>query len=223
MHAADNQFKAVAPAGAPFDIILPLTVTNGSIDGGATTITILKGSVESEALTVTRPAGTTDAVTVAIGDPLPGLPDGHSGYAIVKSVAAPLEFIESDGHAFTPVSDRTPEVRDAIVKSVPGIDSAADVTAAHLAAITSIDFTLNNSVKVGDFDGLTGLTTLGLDTGQLTSLPAGLFNHLSNVTYMEIYGEQLTTLPVGAFDGLTSLEFISTNRVPVDFATRWGV
>ena len=30
-----DQIKAVAPTGAPFDIILPLSVTNGSIYGGA--------------------------------------------------------------------------------------------------------------------------------------------------------------------------------------------
>ena len=66
----NDQFKAVAPSGAPFDIVLPLSVTNGTITGGATTLTIPVGSVESETLTV---SGTTFAVTVNIGD-LPGLP-----------------------------------------------------------------------------------------------------------------------------------------------------
>ena len=93
-YAADDQFRAVALAGAPFDIILPLTVTNGSVDGGARSITIPAGSVQSDVLTVTRAAGTTAVATVDIGDPLPGLPSGHQGYALVKSGAPPLEFIE---------------------------------------------------------------------------------------------------------------------------------
>ena len=82
--AADGQFKAVAPAGAPFDIVLPLTVTNGSINGGASSITISTGSVESGTLTVTRTAGTTTAVTVNVGT-LPEIPTSHRGYALHKS------------------------------------------------------------------------------------------------------------------------------------------
>ena len=89
---ADGQFKAVAPTGAPFEIVLPLTVANGNITGGATTGTIPKGSVESTPLTVTRTPGTTSAVTVDIGT-LPGLPTDHSGYALVKSTDLPLEVI----------------------------------------------------------------------------------------------------------------------------------
>ena len=91
---ADDQFKAVAPTGAPFDIVLPLRVANGSISGGATTITIPAGSVESTPLTVTPTPGTTAAVTVDIGT-LPGLPANHSGYALVKSPDLPLEIFGS--------------------------------------------------------------------------------------------------------------------------------
>ena len=49
-----GMFKAVAPTGAPFDIVVPISVTNGTISGGATSLTISKGSVESTSLTVTR-------------------------------------------------------------------------------------------------------------------------------------------------------------------------
>ena len=79
----ENQFKAIAPAGAPFSIVLPVRVTNGSIDGGATTVTIPAGSVQSEPLTVTRTPGTADAITVAIGT-LPELPTSHYGYSLIK-------------------------------------------------------------------------------------------------------------------------------------------
>ena len=109
----EGQFKAVAPTGAPFDIVLPLNVANGSINDGATTITISTGSVESRTLTVTRTPGTTFAVTVNIGN-LPSLPTGqgnygrltstdtgrneyrlHQGYELVKSGNLPIELIES--------------------------------------------------------------------------------------------------------------------------------
>ena len=75
-------------------MVLPLTVANGTIDGGATTLTIPAGSLESQPLTVTRTSGTTAAVTVDIGT-LPGLPANHQGYALVKSADLPLEVISS--------------------------------------------------------------------------------------------------------------------------------
>ena len=221
VHVTDDQFKAVAPSGAPFDIVLPLTVTNGSISGSATSITIPTGSVDSQPLTVTHTPSTTAAATVDIGDPLPGLPNGHSGYALVKSVAPPLEFIELEGRVFTPVSERTPEVRDAIVDAVPGVNSAADVTAAHLAAIPSFDVDLGSSVKVGDFDGLTGVTALGLSAMQTITLPVGVFDGLTNLTYLELAPLEVITLPVGVFDGLNSLTSLAwhsrqLSRLPVE-------
>ena len=92
---ADGQFKAVVPTGAPFDIVLPLTVTNGSVTGGTTNTTIAKGDTESGTLTVTRTPGTTAAVAVNIGT-LPGLPSDHSGYTLVKSDNLPLRIINGD-------------------------------------------------------------------------------------------------------------------------------
>ena len=77
-------FRAVAPSAAPFDIVLPVTVTNGSIADGAATITIPAGRIESDARQVTRTAGTTGVVTADIG-PLPALPSGHSGYQLGRA------------------------------------------------------------------------------------------------------------------------------------------
>ena len=86
-----DQFKAIASSGASFDIVLPISVTNGRITGGATTVTIPRDSVESELLTVTRTPGTSDDITVDIG-PLPGIPATHPGYSLVKSTDLPLTF-----------------------------------------------------------------------------------------------------------------------------------
>ena len=202
-----GQFKAVAPAGAPFNLVLPIRVTNGSINGSAESITIPVGSVESDTFTVTRTPGTTFSVSVDI-ETLPGLPDGHSGYTLVKSDELPIVFTELGGRLLLPVSARTPEVRDAIVDAIPGVNSAADVTEAHLAAITSFDVSLGSSVKVGDFAGLTGVTQLSLGTGQLTSLPAGLFNDLTGVTVLGLWTRQLTSLPAGLFNDFSNVTYI---------------
>ena len=71
----EGEFKATAHTGAPFDIVLPLVVTNGSLDdGGTPSLTISTGKVESESVTVTRTPGTADAVWVDIGT-LPDLPE----------------------------------------------------------------------------------------------------------------------------------------------------
>ena len=91
----EGQFKAIAPSGAPFEIVLPITVANGSISGGATTITVPAGSLESQPLTVTRTPGTTFAVTVDISS-LPRIPANHFGYTLVKSADLPIAVTEGD-------------------------------------------------------------------------------------------------------------------------------
>ena len=90
----EGQFKAIAPSGVPFELVLPLSITNGSIDSGVNSITIPSGGVESGVLTVTRTAGTTADVTVDLGT-LPGRPliPISSGYGLVKSDDLPLEVI----------------------------------------------------------------------------------------------------------------------------------
>ena len=106
----DNQFKATMPTGAPFSVVLPISVTNGSISGDVTSVTIPIGNVESSALTVTRTSGTTNAVTVDIGT-LPSIPSSHYGYALVKpTTGLPLEVIAAVSGAPTSISNTTPQV-----------------------------------------------------------------------------------------------------------------
>ena len=210
----EGQFKAVAPTGAPFDIVLPLRIRNGSINAGTNTLMIPKGRVESTSRTVTRTPGTTAAVTADIGT-LPGLPTGvnsfgaslHQGYTLVKSTDLPIFVISRLASGITPVSERTPQVRDAIVAAVPGINSANDVTEAHLAAITALDLNNRNitTLKVGDFDGLTGLEELRLYNNQLTILPEDIFDGLIALTTLRLYGNQLSSLPEDIFDELIAL------------------
>lgn len=54
------------------------------------------------------------------------------------------------------VCDRTPAVRDAIVDATGGLYNCAEITAAHLAAIESLDLTNYGvtTLKAGDFQGM---------------------------------------------------------------------
>ena len=204
----EGQFKATVPTGAPFEIVLPFSITNGSINGGATTITIPKGTVGSQPLTVTRTSGTTAAVTVDIGT-LPGLPADHFGYTLVKSADLPLEMFSLLAGG---ICDRTPQVQTAILGvlqlQTPSPSTCGEVTETHLATgITSL-FLNGQSItalQAGDFAGLTGLIELRLYDNQLTTLPADLFDGLTALTTLYLNGNQLTTLPEGLFDGLSSL------------------
>ena len=107
-----------------------------------------------------------------------------------------------------PLSERTQQVQDAIVAAVPGVDAAANVTGAHLAAITSL-FLIDKSItslKVGDFNGLTNLTDLILGHNPLTTLPSGIFDELKKLEDLTVGSNALTSLPSGIFDELKKLE-----------------
>ncbi len=206
---ADGQFKAVAPAGAPFDMVLPLTVVNGSISSGTTTITIPAGDVGSDTLTVTRTTGTTFAVTVNIGT-LPEMPAKHKGYALVKSANLPLIFTGFGG--MISVCERTPQVRDVIVAAAP-VSACTTVTEAHLASISRLSLVNDriSALQRGDFSGLANLTRLDLDNNQLGSLPADLFGNLTNLSRLSLNSNQLSSLPSGVFDNLTHLTSLGLN------------
>ncbi len=84
-----SQFKAIAPTGAPFTLVVPVNISStGMIEGGASTVTIPAGAVESLPLLVTRVDGTVGDATVDIGA-LPGLPENHTGYALEKDETLP--------------------------------------------------------------------------------------------------------------------------------------
>ena len=200
----DDQFKAVAPAGAPFEMVLPISVINGRIKEGSSSLTIPKGSVASGILTVTRNAGTTANVTVNIGT-LPSLPSNHYGYSLVKSTDLPLIYPLPEVPPL--MENRTQQVQDAIIAAIPGVNSASDVTEAHLAAIRFLNLQRKNitALKTGDFDGLSSLITLNLTYNDLTTLPAGVFPNLSSLRSLLLYGNDLASLPAGIFDDLSSL------------------
>ena len=112
---------------------------------------------------------------------------GACGLRLQKSSGLPLEVFAAAA-GVTPVCDRTVQVRDAIVAAVSGVSACANVTAAHLAAITQLDLASTgiSSLQAGDFDGLTALLQLNLERNSLSELPAGVFDGLTALTLLNL-------------------------------------
>ena len=157
-----NQFKATVPAGAPFTITIPISVVNGAISGGGSTLTIPQGSVESGRITVTRTAGTTAAVTVDIGA-LPRLPANHRGYQLAKPTDPPLEIISGPGNSAPIFTDGTSTTRSIAENTATGIHIGNPVVATD-ADNDTLTYTL----------GGTDAASFGIDatTGQLKTKAA---------------------------------------------------
>ena len=120
---------------------------------------------------------------------------------------------------------RTPEVSDALVDLIPGITHCADVTDAHLAAITgTLDLVSEEitALKARDFAGLNSLEILQLGNNMLTDLPAGVFDELTALKSLLLHENRLSELPDGVFDELTALSSVAA-RQPAERAARRGV
>ena len=106
----------------------------------------------------------------------------------------------------TPVQDRTPQIRDAIVAAVPGVNSANDVTAAHLAAIATLEASKKSisALKAGDFDGLTALTTLDLSHNSITDI--SVLGSLTTLTALEMSHNAISDISV--LKNLTKLKWL---------------
>ena len=125
----------------------------------------------------------------------------------------PLPNVEESDANGGGICGRTEAVRVGLVDLIDDLHSSvascADVTGAHLAAITgSLDLRRSGigSLKVGDFAGLTHLETLKLSRNRLRTLPAGVFAGLVNLKDLDLWNNELETLPSGVFSGLTSLQ-----------------
>ena len=92
--AGEGRFRARADTGALFEIVLPINIVNGVIDGGSSHINIPRGSVYSATFTVSRNPGPASAVFVDIGE-LPEMPSSiETDLTLVKSPHLPLTVLE---------------------------------------------------------------------------------------------------------------------------------
>ena len=179
-----GEFRAVMPSGAPFDVVLPIRVADGSIRDGISNVTISQGSVGSPAFTVD---GTSAKVSFGT---LPQPPQNHFGYTLTQ----------------TAIFNRTPAVTEAILKAVAVNDPSA-VTDTDIAMITRLDLDGMDitSLSVDDFSGMISLQTLTLSNNKLTTLPVGIFNDLTALTSLSLAGNSIETLQSNVFEGLSLL------------------
>ena len=85
----ENQFKAIAPSGAPFLLVLPIAASDeGVIQNNASSLTIPAGALESESVDLARTSGSEKAISVNFGS-LPALPAAHIGYELYADESLP--------------------------------------------------------------------------------------------------------------------------------------
>ena len=129
-----------------------------------------------------------------------------------------------------PVCMRHPKVKEVIIDKVSGKSACGDITAADLAAITSL--VLRGGFRSGlgeappkrsDFAGLTTLGQLDIsdnsNLGGLTTLPADLFQGLPALRSLRLTNNQLRTLPIGIFQGLFLSDITLSGNPWVSFPT----
>ena len=95
-----------------------------------------------------------------------------------------------------------------------GVSGCAQVTAAHLAGVRTLDLANEGiaGLAAGDFAGLAGLAVLDLEVNALKSLPPGLFAGLAGLTELKLRTNRLTLLSRDAFAGLAALTEIDLAR-----------
>ncbi len=196
----ENEFKAVVPTGAPFEIVVPVSVSNGSINTDANTLTIAKGSRDSGTLTVSQ---TIDRISVIVDfSSLPNLPQNHYGYMLSKSETVPTEVIigntapmfvegssatrsiventETDVNIGTPIAATDTE-DDPLTYTLGGIDASAfsiDSESGQLKTKTSLDYETKPlySITITTSDGLlTDTITVTVNVIDLIDNPAPQF------------------------------------------------
>ena len=108
------------------------------------------------------------------------------------------------------ICDRTPEVRDAILYTL-SVVNCSSVKLGKLGSVFVLDLSSRgiDSLKGGDFDGLTNLQYLRLYNNDLVSLPPGVFDNLTNLDRLYLSGNGLVSLSPGVFDSLTNLRYLS--------------
>ena len=111
----------------------------------------------------------------------------------------------------TGICDRTPQIRDAIMRELDDVDRCEDVTGEDLAGINGFSNTnLTNSgiesIQAGDFEGLVNLGLLNLSGNRISELPPGVFDEFTGkLLYLALTGNEIQSLPEGIFDGLPNL------------------
>ena len=113
------------------------------------------------------------------------------------------------------ICERTPGVRDALVKAVGVVSDCAAVTREDLAGLTSLDIAGAGLTELhaDDFSGLNSLRELNLVNNQLTRLPGSVFSSLTTLERLTLNLNPLGSLPEDLFSGLGSLKELNLVQI----------
>ena len=107
-----------------------------------------------------------------------------------------------------PLSDRTQQVRDAIVRAAK-VSSVDDVTGARLAAISRLSLSSKGitSLKTGDFAGLTNLQYLYMNRNSINDISA--LANLTSLINLELHSNSISDIsPLANLTSLTNLNLM---------------
>ncbi len=118
------------------------------------------------------------------------------------------------------ICSRSSTIASEIVRQVAQIgggDRCDEVGTDDLAELRRLDLSGSGiqSLKPGDFEGLSGLRELDLRRNSLAELPEDIFAGLSNLQRLLLYKNQFTHVPEGLLNGLSNLQIVSfeSNRL----------
>ena len=204
--------------GAPFDMQITLSAEGGTLS--STTVTVEGGSLKSDAVSVSPSdqgrVQTADVqVTVSVESSDFSATDYSNYFGLTWDEAGDLKLTLA---APPGICGRTPEVQDAILARLSSVSDCADVTDTHLASITYLDVGSKDvdSLKEGDFAGLSALRELWLTDNNLTTLPEMLFDGLSSLEELFLQRNEITAFPEDVFDGLSSLTRLHIEQNDID-------
>ena len=114
----------------------------------------------------------------------------------------------------TSICDRTPAVRDAIIRRIPEVSSLEDCAEITLAQMSAITGSLNVggqglvSLQEHDFADLSNLGELYLDQNNLSNLPEDIFTDLSSIRWINLRDNKLSSLDMDVFAGLSNIQYL---------------
>ena len=186
----DNAITANVPIGAPFTLVVPISVSEaGTLEGDASIITISVGKVESESVAVIRQDGKQDPVTADLV--MPSLPAEHFGYVLQKAGTLPLRVLPSllpGDAALTGLSVSSGTLNPPFAEDETNY---AVYVANSVATITVTPITSNSSARVAFLDA---------NDGTLADADSTMPGHQASL----VEGENTIKIHVTSEDGMST-------------------
>ena len=198
-NTASNTNIGTAVAATDADSGDTLTYTLSGTDAAAFSIVSTSGQLQTRAA-LDYETKSSYSVTVSVSD-------GNGGS---DSITVTIYVSDVQEGRMVPVQSRTPAVRDAIVRAIPGVSRAEDVTAADLAAITELDISWE-----WRREGAQGFGAQAVGNFEVIDLQPGDFSGFTNLRRLSIWDRLVKIRGISGLSSLTKLEWLSlgSNRI----------